>query len=73
MDVIAFSITICTRGSTRTREGLSFKLEGFDSFGVGSFDYPSRIKNNNHNINQLIINCKFNKNYGTKLLKGYEC
>jgi hypothetical protein len=54
----------------RTSEGLSSKLEGFDSFGVGSFDYPFGIKNNIHNMNQLIINYKFNKNYGTKLLKG---
>jgi len=55
---------------TRTSEGLGSKLEGFDSFSVGSFHYPSGIKNNNHNMNQMMINCKFNKNYGKKLLKG---
>jgi hypothetical protein len=36
---------------TRTSEGLGSKLEGFDSFSVGSFNYPSGIKNNNHNMN----------------------
>jgi hypothetical protein len=51
--VLLFVLEVATGTGTGTGIGteLGSELEGFDSIGVGSSDYPSEIKKNN-NMNQ---------------------